>query len=37
MIDSATQRITVVSYAVYNIPNICVALVRAADRGCSIT
>src|SRR5690606_38908255 len=36
VIDSATKRITVVSYAVYNIPRICEALVRAADRGCSI-
>jgi len=36
VIDSATRRITVVSYAVYKIPRICEALVRAADRGCSI-
>ena len=36
VIDSATKRITVVSYAVYNIPRICEALVRAADRGCAI-
>lgn len=36
VIDSASKRITVISYAVYNIPRICEALVRAADRGCSI-
>jgi hypothetical protein len=34
--DSACRRATVVSYAVYNIPRICEALVRAADRGVSI-
>src|SRR5262249_23549305 len=36
VIESATQRLTVVSYAVYNIPRICDALTRAADRGVSI-
>jgi len=36
VIDSALHRITVVSYAVYNIPRICQALVRAADRGLAI-
>jgi phosphatidylserine/phosphatidylglycerophosphate/cardiolipin synthase-like enzyme len=36
VIDSAVHRILVVSYAVYNIPRICEALVRAADRGVSI-
>jgi phosphatidylserine/phosphatidylglycerophosphate/cardiolipin synthase-like enzyme len=33
VIDSASRWATVVSYAVYNIPRICEALVRAADRG----
>jgi phosphatidylserine/phosphatidylglycerophosphate/cardiolipin synthase-like enzyme len=37
VIDSARRRAMVVSYAVYNIPRICQALVRAADRGVSIT
>jgi phosphatidylserine/phosphatidylglycerophosphate/cardiolipin synthase-like enzyme len=36
VIDSASRRATVVSYAVYNIPRICAALVRAANRGVSI-
>jgi phosphatidylserine/phosphatidylglycerophosphate/cardiolipin synthase-like enzyme len=36
VIDSASCRATVVSYAVYNIPRICEALVRAANRGVSI-
>jgi phosphatidylserine/phosphatidylglycerophosphate/cardiolipin synthase-like enzyme len=36
VIDSASRRATVVSYAVYHIPRICEALVRAADRGVSI-
>lgn len=36
VIDSACRRATVVSYAVYNIPRICEAMVRAADRGVSI-
>jgi phosphatidylserine/phosphatidylglycerophosphate/cardiolipin synthase-like enzyme len=36
VLDSATRRITVVSYAVYRIPRICDALVRAALRGVKI-
>jgi phosphatidylserine/phosphatidylglycerophosphate/cardiolipin synthase-like enzyme len=36
LIDSASRRITVVSYAVYNIPRIGEALVRAADRNVAI-
>ena len=36
VIDSASQRLLVVSYAVFNIPRICEALVRAADRGVAI-
>ncbi len=37
VLDSATQQITLVSYAVYNIPFICDSLVRAARRGVRIT
>jgi phosphatidylserine/phosphatidylglycerophosphate/cardiolipin synthase-like enzyme len=37
VLDSATQRITLVSYAVYRIPHICEALVRAAHRGVRIS
>ena len=37
ILDSATQRLTLVSYAVYKIPHICDALVRAARRGVRIT
>lgn len=37
VIDSASQRVLVVSYAVYNIPRICESLVRAAGRGVAIT
>lgn len=37
VIDGATERVLVVSYAVYNIPRICGALVRAAGRGVKIT
>lgn len=37
VLDSAAQRITLVSYAVYKIPFICQALVRAAKRGVQIT
>jgi phosphatidylserine/phosphatidylglycerophosphate/cardiolipin synthase-like enzyme len=37
VLDSARQRITLVSYAVYKIPNICDALVRAARRGVRIS
>jgi phosphatidylserine/phosphatidylglycerophosphate/cardiolipin synthase-like enzyme len=33
VIDGARQRLLLVSYAVYKIPRICQALVRAADRG----
>lgn len=36
VLDSAQHRITLVSYAVYRIPNICQALVRAAKRGVQI-
>jgi len=36
VVDAAEDRLTVVSYAVYHIPRVCEALVRAADRGCSI-
>ncbi len=35
VIDSATERLLVVSYAVFYIPRILDALVRAADRGVS--
>ncbi|MEI8194534.1 MAG: DISARM system phospholipase D-like protein DrmC, partial [Phycisphaerae bacterium] len=37
VLDSAQHRITLVSYAVYSIPNIREALVRAARRGVKIT
>ncbi len=37
VLESATQQITLVSYAVYNIPYICDSLVRAAKRGVRIT
>ncbi|HWO00566.1 MAG TPA: DISARM system phospholipase D-like protein DrmC [Blastocatellia bacterium] len=33
IVESATRRLIVVSYAVHNIPRICDALVRAAARG----
>jgi phosphatidylserine/phosphatidylglycerophosphate/cardiolipin synthase-like enzyme len=36
VIDSAIERLLVVSYAVFNIPRIGEALVRAADRGVAI-
>jgi phosphatidylserine/phosphatidylglycerophosphate/cardiolipin synthase-like enzyme len=36
VIDSATERLLVVSYAVYNIPRVCDALVCAAKRGVAI-
>ena len=36
VIESATERLLVVSYAVYNIPQIRDALIRAADRGVTI-
>lgn len=35
VIESAKQRLLVVSYAVHNIPVICEALVRATERGVS--
>lgn len=37
VIDSAVRRVLVVSYAVYRIPRVCEALVRAAGRGVGIT
>ena len=37
MLDTATRRILLVSYAVYNVPRIAEALVRAAGRGVWIT
>jgi phosphatidylserine/phosphatidylglycerophosphate/cardiolipin synthase-like enzyme len=37
VLDSATERITLVSFAVYRIPNVANALVRAARRGVRIT
>lgn len=36
VLDSARQKITLVSYAVYRIPHVCEALVRAARRGVRI-
>jgi phosphatidylserine/phosphatidylglycerophosphate/cardiolipin synthase-like enzyme len=36
VLDSAEDRITLVSYAVYRIPNVAAALVRAAQRGVRI-
>lgn len=36
VLDCASRRITVVSYAVYKIPHICDALIRAARRGVAI-
>lgn len=37
ILDSAKDRITLVSYAVYRIPNVGKALVRAAKRGVRLT
>jgi phosphatidylserine/phosphatidylglycerophosphate/cardiolipin synthase-like enzyme len=37
LINSASQRIVIVSYAVYKIPRIGEALIEAADRGAEIT
>lgn len=37
VISSAVRRIIIVSYAVYNIPRICEALIEAADRGVRIS
>lgn len=36
LLDAAEKRLVLMSYAVYRIPRICQALLRAADRGCSI-
>jgi phosphatidylserine/phosphatidylglycerophosphate/cardiolipin synthase-like enzyme len=36
VIKSARERLLVISYAVYHIPRVCDALVRAADRGVAI-
>ena len=36
VVDAARLRVTVVSYAVYHIRRVCEALLRAADRGCTI-
>jgi phosphatidylserine/phosphatidylglycerophosphate/cardiolipin synthase-like enzyme len=33
VVDAAKDRLLVVSYAVYNIPRVCGAMVRAANRG----
>src|SRR4051812_16436318 len=37
VLDSARNRITLVSFAVYRIPNVARALVRAASRGVALT
>jgi phosphatidylserine/phosphatidylglycerophosphate/cardiolipin synthase-like enzyme len=37
LISSAAQRVVIVSYAVYNIPRVCEALIDAANRGVRIT
>jgi phosphatidylserine/phosphatidylglycerophosphate/cardiolipin synthase-like enzyme len=37
VLDSAARRIILVSYAVYNVPRIAEALIRAAGRGVRIT
>ncbi len=37
VIESADRRVLVVSYAVYRIPRICEALVRAAGRGVALS
>ena len=37
VLDSAQRSITLVSYAVYKVPNICDSLIRAACRGVKIT
>ena|SRR2546423_4039828 len=36
VVDAAAKRIVIVSYAVYHIPRIAAALIRAAERGVSI-
>jgi phosphatidylserine/phosphatidylglycerophosphate/cardiolipin synthase-like enzyme len=33
VIDAARDRLLLISYAVYKIPRVCLAMVRAADRG----
>lgn len=37
VLDSAKERITLVSFAVYRIPNVAAALIRAAKRGVCLT
>ena len=37
ILDSAQERITLVSYAVYRIPHVCESLVKAARRGVGIS
>lgn len=37
LLDSAQERITLVSFAVYSIPNIAKSLVKAAQRGVKLT
>jgi phosphatidylserine/phosphatidylglycerophosphate/cardiolipin synthase-like enzyme len=37
VINAALWRLTLVNYAVYKIPRICNALIRAADRGVSLS
>jgi phosphatidylserine/phosphatidylglycerophosphate/cardiolipin synthase-like enzyme len=37
VIDSSCEHLLVVSYAVFNIPRICEAIIRAADRGVALT
>lgn len=37
ILDSAQERITLVSFAVYSIPNIAKALIKAAQRGVKLT
>jgi len=37
VLDSAQERITLVSFAVYRIPNVAIALVKAAQRGVKLT
>ena len=37
LLDAAQQRITLVSFAVYSIPNVAKALVKAAQRGVKLT
>jgi phosphatidylserine/phosphatidylglycerophosphate/cardiolipin synthase-like enzyme len=37
VLDSARHRITLVSYAVYKVPNVCDSLIQGARRGVKIT